>query len=98
MNLARERALPIAVHGGGHGVTGASMCDAGIVVDLRGMKGIAVDPGRAGPHEAAFAVDQGAGGAVADGKKVERLLHGPRRLPSPRNMICGPPPFRVTCP
>jgi FAD/FMN-containing dehydrogenase len=31
------------VHGGGHGVTGASMCDAGIVVDLRGMKGIAVD-------------------------------------------------------
>jgi FAD/FMN-containing dehydrogenase len=44
VNLARERALPLAVHGGGHGVTGASMCDAGIVVDLRGMKDITVDP------------------------------------------------------
>ncbi len=44
VNLAREQALPLAVHGGGHGVTGASMCDGGIVVDLRGMKGAEVDP------------------------------------------------------
>lgn len=35
VNLAREQRLPLAVHGGGHGVTGASMCDAGVVVDLR---------------------------------------------------------------
>ena len=40
VNLAREQRLPLAVHGGGHGVTGAAMCDAGVVVDLRGMKGI----------------------------------------------------------
>jgi FAD/FMN-containing dehydrogenase len=44
VNLAREQSLPLAVHGGGHGVTGAAMCDAGVVVDLRGMKGIEVDP------------------------------------------------------
>src|SRR5436853_3779826 len=43
VHLAREHALQLAVHGGGHGVTGASMCDAGIVIDLRGMKGITVD-------------------------------------------------------
>ncbi len=44
VNLAREQSLPLAVHGGGHGVTGASMCDAGVVIDLRGMKSIEVDP------------------------------------------------------
>jgi FAD/FMN-containing dehydrogenase len=43
VNLAREQQLPLAVHGGGHGVTGAAMCDAGVVVDLRGMKGIEID-------------------------------------------------------
>jgi FAD/FMN-containing dehydrogenase len=44
VNLAREQSLPLAVHGGGHGVTGASMVDAGVVIDLRGMKNIEVDP------------------------------------------------------
>src|SRR3954453_2798004 len=43
VNLAREENLPLSVYGGGHGVTGAAVCDAGIVVDLRGMKGVAVD-------------------------------------------------------
>ncbi len=44
VNCARENNLVIAVHGGGHGVTGAAMCDAGICIDLRGMKGMTVDP------------------------------------------------------
>ncbi len=35
----------MSVYGGGHGVTGAAVCDDGVCVDLRGMKGIAVDPG-----------------------------------------------------
>ena len=43
VNLAREQQLPLAVHGGGHGVNGAAMCDDGVVVDLRGMKRITVD-------------------------------------------------------
>ena len=44
VNLAREQHLPLSVYGGGHGVTGAAVCDAGITVDLRGMKQIEVDP------------------------------------------------------
>jgi len=43
VNFARENHLSLAVHGGGHGVTGAAMCDGGVVVDLRGMKGVHVD-------------------------------------------------------
>ena len=44
VNLAREQHLPLSVYGGGHGVTGAAMCDAGICVDLRGMQNVTVDP------------------------------------------------------
>ena len=47
VNFAREQGLPISVYGGGHGVTGAAVVDEGLVVDLRGMKGIEVDPGGA---------------------------------------------------
>jgi FAD/FMN-containing dehydrogenase len=41
---ARRHDLPIAVHGGGHGVAGHAVCDGGVMIDLRGMKGISVDP------------------------------------------------------
>lgn len=44
VGLAREHGLPLAVYGGGHGVTGAAVCDAGVVVDMRGMNAIEVDP------------------------------------------------------
>src|SRR6185369_5510264 len=44
VGLAREQRLPLSVYGGGHGVTGAAVCDAGVVVDLRGMRNVAVDP------------------------------------------------------
>ena len=43
VNFAREQNLPLSVYGGGHGVTGAAMCDAGVCVDLRGMKNVTVD-------------------------------------------------------
>jgi FAD/FMN-containing dehydrogenase len=42
--LARAAGLPISVYGGGHGVTGAAIADRGAVIDLRGLRGIAVDP------------------------------------------------------
>jgi FAD/FMN-containing dehydrogenase len=42
VNLARENDLPISVYGGGHGVTGSAVVDAGICVDLRGMKKIKI--------------------------------------------------------
>jgi FAD/FMN-containing dehydrogenase len=44
LRLARERELPVAVRGGGHGVGGYAVCDDGLVIDLSPMKGIAVDP------------------------------------------------------
>ena len=44
IKLAREEDVPLAVYGGGHSVTGHAVCDDGVVVDLRGMKGITVNP------------------------------------------------------
>jgi FAD/FMN-containing dehydrogenase len=44
VNLAREQRLPLSVYGGGHSVTGAAVCDAGICVDLRDMHAVDVDP------------------------------------------------------
>ncbi|MGH9051360.1 MAG: FAD-binding oxidoreductase [Acidimicrobiia bacterium] len=44
VGLARDQNLPLSVYGGGHGVTGSAVCDAGVCIDMRGMKGIDVDP------------------------------------------------------
>ncbi len=43
VDLARDKDVPLSVYGGGHGVTGAAVVDAGICIDLRAMKGIEVD-------------------------------------------------------
>jgi FAD/FMN-containing dehydrogenase len=53
VSFARERELPVAVRGGGHGVGGHAVCDGGVVLDLSPMKGIRVDPaGRTARAEA----------------------------------------------
>ncbi len=41
---ANDLGLPIAVRGGGHGVAGHAMADAALVVDLRAMRAVSVDP------------------------------------------------------
>jgi FAD/FMN-containing dehydrogenase len=44
--FARDHELPVAVRAGGHSVTGVSLCDDGLVLDMRGMRDIDVDPVR----------------------------------------------------
>src|SRR4029453_14997546 len=44
VGFARERALVVAVRGGGHNVARTAVCDGGIVIDLSPMKGMWVDP------------------------------------------------------
>jgi FAD/FMN-containing dehydrogenase len=43
---ARDHRLPIAVRGGGHSVAGLSLCDNGVVLDVRGIADIDVSADR----------------------------------------------------
>jgi FAD/FMN-containing dehydrogenase len=44
IRYARERDLPIAVRGGGHGVGGFATVNDGLVIDLSAMRGVHLDP------------------------------------------------------
>jgi FAD/FMN-containing dehydrogenase len=51
VEFARSQHLPVAVRGGGHSVSGKSVCDGGIVIDLSQMKACGLIPlhARLGP-------------------------------------------------
>jgi FAD/FMN-containing dehydrogenase len=44
VNFARTHGLLVAVRGGGHSLSGQSVCDGGMMIDLSPMKAIRVDP------------------------------------------------------
>jgi FAD/FMN-containing dehydrogenase len=46
VGFGRAHGLPIAVRAGGHGVAGRAVCDGGLVIDLRGLSQVRVDPRR----------------------------------------------------
>lgn len=52
VRFAGEADLPVAIRGGGHGVAGHCVGDGSLVVDLRLMREVVVDPNR-GPQPAA---------------------------------------------
>ncbi|WP_420395346.1 FAD-binding oxidoreductase [Nioella sp.] len=41
---ARGHNMPISIRGGGHNVAGHAVCDDGLMIDLSGMRAVAVDP------------------------------------------------------
>ncbi len=44
VDFARSASLPLSVRGGGHNVAGHGVCDDGVMIDLRLMREVRVDP------------------------------------------------------
>ena len=44
IRFTREKALPLTIRGGGHGVSGKAVMDDAVLMDLSPMKGIQIDP------------------------------------------------------
>ena len=44
IRFARDQGLIVSVRGGGHQVAGHAVCEGGVMIDLRAMRGVFVDP------------------------------------------------------
>ncbi len=44
IGFASERGLEVSVRGGAHNIAGTAVCEGGLMVDLREMNGVVVDP------------------------------------------------------
>jgi FAD/FMN-containing dehydrogenase len=44
VEFARTHDVPLAIRGGGHNIAGNGLCDDGLVIDMRRMQGIRIDP------------------------------------------------------
>jgi len=44
VEFARKHSILTAVRGGGHNIAGNAICDAGMVIDLSGMRSVRIDP------------------------------------------------------
>jgi FAD/FMN-containing dehydrogenase len=68
VGTARDHGLPLSVRGGGHDWAGRAVCDGGVVIDLRRMRAVHVDP------DAALATAEG--GALACDVAAAAHPHG----------------------
>ena len=68
VGAARDAGLPIAVRGGGHSVAGHAVADGALVVDLREMRRVEVDPERR--------VARAQGGALWEDVDLATTAHG----------------------
>jgi hypothetical protein len=66
--FARDRALLLAVRGGGHSWPGKSVCEGGLMIDLSQMNRVSVDPDRRRAHAQ--------GGALLNGLDTTAREHG----------------------
>ena len=46
VNFARDHGLPVSIRGGGHNVAGHAVGEAGVMLDLSGMRAVRVEPER----------------------------------------------------
>jgi len=76
VNFARAQSLLVSVYCGGHHPCGYAVCDGGLVIDMRPMKGMRVDPikqtahAQAGLNWAQFDRETGAFGLATPGGNV----------------------------